>query len=55
LEIFVRACSISTKSVFGRSRTSPEKNIQIVESGQFLVEVEQVLTKIFKLLKAISI
>jgi hypothetical protein len=30
-------------------------NLQIVEGGQYLVEVEQVVTKIFKLLKAVSI
>jgi hypothetical protein len=39
----------------GRSRTSSDKNLQIVEGGQYLVEVEQTLTKIFKLLKAVSI
>ena len=42
-------------SVFDRSRTSSDKNLQIVEGGQYLVEVEQALTKIFKLLKAVSI
>jgi hypothetical protein len=31
------------------------KNLQFVESGQYLGEVEQALTKIFKLLKAVSI
>jgi hypothetical protein len=55
-EDFVKACSTSTKlSVFGRSRTSSDKNLQFVESGQYLGEVEQALTKIFKLLKAVSI
>jgi hypothetical protein len=39
-------------SVFSRSRTSSDKNLQIVEGGQYLVEIEQALTKIFKLLKA---
>jgi hypothetical protein len=38
-------------SVFSRSRTSSDKNLQIVEGGQYIVEVEQALTKIFKLLK----
>jgi hypothetical protein len=42
-------------SVFGRSRTSSDKNHQIVEGGQYLVEIGQALTKIFKLLKAVSI
>jgi hypothetical protein len=42
-------------SVFGRSGTSSDKNLQIVTGGQYLVEVEQALTKIFKLLKAVSI
>ena len=37
-------------SVFSR-RTSSDKNLQIVEGGQYLIEVEQALTKIFKLLK----
>jgi chemotaxis protein histidine kinase CheA len=41
LKIFVRTCSTSTG-----------KNVQIIEGGQYLVEVEQALTKIFKLLKA---
>jgi hypothetical protein len=41
--------------VFGRSKTSSDKNLQFVESGQYLGEVEQALTKIFKLLKAVSI
>jgi hypothetical protein len=41
-------------SVFGRRRTSSDKNLQIVEGGQYLVEVKQTLTKIFKLLKAVS-
>jgi hypothetical protein len=27
------------RSVFGRSRTSADKNLQIVEGGQYLVEV----------------
>jgi hypothetical protein len=36
-------------------RTSSDKNLQIVEGSQYLVEVEQALTKIFKLLKAVSI
>jgi hypothetical protein len=45
----------SKLSVFGRSRTSSDKNLQIVESNQYLVEVEPALTKIFKLLKAVSI
>jgi hypothetical protein len=35
-------------SVFSRSRTSSDKNLQIIEGGQYLVEVEQALTKIFK-------
>jgi hypothetical protein len=39
----------------GLSGTSSDKNLQIVEGGQYLVEVEQALTKIFKLLKAVSI
>jgi hypothetical protein len=42
-------------SFIGRSRTSSDKNLQIVEGGQYLVEVEQALTKIFRLLKAVSI
>jgi hypothetical protein len=42
------------QSVFGR-RTSSDKNLQIVECGQYLVEVEQPLIKIIKLLKAVSI
>jgi hypothetical protein len=42
-------------SVFGRSGTRSDKILQIVEGGQYLVEVEQALTKIFKLLKAVSI
>jgi hypothetical protein len=42
------------RSVFGR-RTRSEKKLQIVEGGQYSVEVEQALTKIFKLLKAVSI
>jgi hypothetical protein len=49
LEIFVRAWS----SV--ESRRGSEKNLQIVESSQYLAEVEQALIKIFKLLKAVSI
>jgi hypothetical protein len=53
-EDFVRACSTSL-SVFGRSRTSSDKNLQFVESGQYLGEEEEALTKIFKLLKAVSI
>jgi hypothetical protein len=36
-------------SVFGR-RPSSDKNLQVVESGQYLVEVVQTLTKFFKLL-----
>jgi hypothetical protein len=47
LKIFVR--------VFGRRRTSSDKNLQIVESGQYIVEVEQALAKMFKLLKEVSI
>jgi hypothetical protein len=31
--------------VFSRSRTSSDKNLQIVEGGQYLVEVEQALTQ----------
>jgi hypothetical protein len=31
------------------------KNLQIVEGSQYLVEVEQAVTKIFKLLKVVSI
>jgi hypothetical protein len=46
LEIFVRT---GWWSVFGRSGTSSDKNLQIVAGGQYLVEVEQALTKIFKL------
>jgi hypothetical protein len=38
-----------------RSRTSSDTNLPIVEGSQYLVEVEQALTKIFKLLKAVSI
>jgi hypothetical protein len=41
-------------SVFSR-RTSSDKNLQIVEGGQYLIEVEQALTKIFKLFNAVSI
>jgi hypothetical protein len=37
------------------SRTSSDKNLQTVEVGQYLVEVEQAVTKIFKLLKVVSI
>jgi hypothetical protein len=48
-EDFVRACSTPTKY------SSSDKNLQIVVGGQYLVEVEQALTKIFKLLKAVSI
>jgi hypothetical protein len=47
LKIFVRGCSTST--------TISDKNLQIVERCQYLVEVEQPLTKIFKLLKEVSI
>jgi hypothetical protein len=36
---------IRTGSVFSRSRTSSDKNLRIVEGGQYLVEVEQALTK----------
>jgi hypothetical protein len=36
------------QSVFSRSRTTSDKNHQIVEGSQYLVEVEQPLTKIFK-------
>jgi hypothetical protein len=55
-EDFVRACSTFFKwSVFIRSRRSSDKNPQIVEGGQYSVEVEQALTKIFKLLKAVNI
>jgi hypothetical protein len=43
-EDFVRSCSTSTK-VFSRSKTSSDKNLQIVESCLYLVEVEQALTK----------
>jgi hypothetical protein len=58
LEISVRAFSFTKYgqlSTISRSRTSSDKNLQIVEGGQYLVEVEQALTKIFKLLKAVSI
>jgi hypothetical protein len=41
--------------ILSEVRTSFDKNLQIVEGGQFLVEVEQALTKIFNLLKAVSI
>jgi hypothetical protein len=37
-----------------RSKTSSDKNLQIVEGDQYLIE-EQSLTKISKLLKAASI
>jgi hypothetical protein len=40
-------------SVFGR-RPSSDKNLQVVESGQYLVEVVQTLTKFFKLLKVVT-
>jgi hypothetical protein len=33
------------QSLFSRSRTTSDKNLQIVESGQYLVEKEQALTK----------
>jgi hypothetical protein len=52
LKIFIRACSTS---IFSRSRTSSDKNLQIDEGGQYLVEVEQALRKILILLKAVSI
>jgi hypothetical protein len=32
-----------------------DKNLQIVEGGQYFIEVEQALTKIIKLLNAVSI
>jgi hypothetical protein len=35
--------------------TSSDKNFQIVEGGQYLVEIEQALTKILILLKSVSI
>jgi hypothetical protein len=34
--------------LFSRSRTSSDKNLQIVEGGQYLGEVEQALTKSFQ-------
>ena len=51
------SCATSEKifKVFGRSRTSSSQNLQVVEDGQYLVEVEEALTKICKLLKAVSI
>jgi hypothetical protein len=42
-------------SEFGRSGTCSDKNLQIVAGGQYLVEVEQALTKIFKLLNNLKI
>jgi hypothetical protein len=51
LQQFEDFCQSLFWSVFCRSRTSPDKNLQIVEGGQYLVEVEQALTKIFELLK----
>jgi hypothetical protein len=56
VKISVRACP-STKygQLYSRSRKSSDKNLQIVEGSQYLVEVEQALTKIFKWLKAVSI
>jgi UDP-N-acetylmuramoylalanine-D-glutamate ligase len=46
---FVRGCSTTKywqlSSVFSRSRTSSDKNLQIFESCQYLVGEEQALTK----------
>jgi hypothetical protein len=41
-------------TVFSRSRTSPDKNLQIVETNQYLIEVEQALTKIYQILTAFN-
>jgi hypothetical protein len=50
LEIFVRACSTLVKV-----EQDLAKKFEAVEGSQYLVEVELALTKIFKLLKAVSI
>jgi len=54
-QALTKSTNCSKLSVFGKSRTSSDKNLQIVEGGQYLVEVEQAVTKIFKLLKVVSI
>jgi hypothetical protein len=37
------------------NKSAGQQNLQIVEGSQYLVEAEQALTKIFRLLKAVSI